>query len=799
MNSIPSNPFQKQPISKIGLLSGRTKELNDLDYCFKLTASGQSNHCAMIGARAVGKSSLLICSAELAKTHKLVYVRIDLTQEKVKRVDCLWKEIYSAACLAAAMSGCWDGAASPRFDEVLQSIRGVHGNNYFQLPRFWNGGSDEFGSIPDLAVKHDFAAISHELRSNELSGMVIFIDEADLLTIDVTLLQSLRNVFQDIQGVSLVLAGTENLFEHIVDIFSPIPRQFHRIDVEPFPHWSEIYDLIDKAIQDPKSPYRPEFETIFELHKATGGEPAEIQLYCHTMYKEIEQGRSDKMKLNSNVYRSVFSAYRKQSNADAKRILQKLEELSKNFIPACLWLQNAALDVTENTALEIAIRELEDGHYLPEPEKEAVAKAVEDSYKHLFRLGISSDDKILKLTDAGCLRGLWKSIVVLETGDAWQWKDGCFNTLLIDRLHDIVKAKTAAFSSTEIFGSHSVFDKLASGTEEENIEALKVISAAIRTIVQDFHSLNFSTADSNADNLIQNVDTFRQTLEILRLLTEAYNSGKKNVVRIPITFEKASITSEHILAYFDSSDPNDELQQINQFLQERSSILASEEISFAVGKPSLVQIPDFNRLQNLMNKVGIRIDIQDKTELERACELFGEGNVSECTNILRTILNAKETPARMNNLAFSLIHQNEIKEARTLLEGAIKAELQPLFINNLAIVEFLSNNFHLATDLLHSAWNNLAPHHWSQQILFMNVVGNAPSEPILVMRDIPTGVGVAYSMLNAKLISHSKFIETVTAQSNINPNVLDYLNLNSITIWRNRTAETTMLGHSEED
>jgi ABC-type phosphate/phosphonate transport system ATPase subunit len=90
-DAIPANPYTRKPISRRNLLVGRSGELAELEYYFRLTAAGQSPHIALIGARGVGKSSLLQTSREIARDLSLLPVSIDMNDKKATSQGSFWR------------------------------------------------------------------------------------------------------------------------------------------------------------------------------------------------------------------------------------------------------------------------------------------------------------------------------------------------------------------------------------------------------------------------------------------------------------------------------------------------------------------------------------------------------------------------------------------------------------------------------------------------------------------------------------------------------------------------------------
>jgi hypothetical protein len=107
---IPPNPYIRQPVRSGEKLAGRAKELRIIKYYLGLTAAGQSPHLALIGRRGVGKTSLLNATETLATELKLLPVRLDMNEQKVKSPGEFWHDFYATLILTLAKSGCWGGA-----------------------------------------------------------------------------------------------------------------------------------------------------------------------------------------------------------------------------------------------------------------------------------------------------------------------------------------------------------------------------------------------------------------------------------------------------------------------------------------------------------------------------------------------------------------------------------------------------------------------------------------------------------------------------------------------------------------
>ena len=119
---LPPNPYTRQPIRKREYLAGRGRELRSIRYYLGLTASGQSPHLALIGQRGVGKTSLLNGADFIAAELKLLPVRFDLNEQKVRTSGEFWHDLYATLILALAKAGCWGGLQSAIYSDMFRMM-----------------------------------------------------------------------------------------------------------------------------------------------------------------------------------------------------------------------------------------------------------------------------------------------------------------------------------------------------------------------------------------------------------------------------------------------------------------------------------------------------------------------------------------------------------------------------------------------------------------------------------------------------------------------------------------------------
>jgi hypothetical protein len=280
---LPPNPYKLKPVKRLEDLAGRARERKAIRYYLNLTATGDSPHLALIGQRGVGKTSLLNGAEAIARELKLLPVRLDMNEQKAKSPGRFWHDLYQSLALSMVKAGCWGGEQGTIYAELLRMLHarqpGSLEKAVIQIPFVFSchqGSIDTF-ECPDALVVSDFNACLLELQSKGFSGIALLIDEADCIGKNVPLLQMFRNIFQTVEHCSLVLAGTEAVFPALSEVFSPIPRQFHRIDVKPFARWSDTMDLVLRPL--PKEL----FETVAPKGNCTNCAAVRRMKYSYTV------------------------------------------------------------------------------------------------------------------------------------------------------------------------------------------------------------------------------------------------------------------------------------------------------------------------------------------------------------------------------------------------------------------------------------------------------------------------------------------------------------------------------------
>ena len=670
------NPYTLGPIKTKERLAGRASQLKELNYYLKLTQSGQSPHLALIGQRGVGKTSLLSAAGEIARTHKLLPVLIDLNETKVQSAGVFWHDVYSALILSAAEAGCWGGTTGKIYAALLSLIyqRKLVDLEFavlqFPLAVAAHDGTLETLLCPDALIVHDFGAIRAELRSKGLDGIALLLDEGDCLGSQRALLQMLRNVLQRVDAVCFVITGTESLFDVVSNVFSPIPRQFHRLDVARFSDWTETFELTRKALQGSANVW-PSSTTVIELHEICQGDPSEIQLYCHHMYKLVEYESAETMELRPDVYRAVRRAYRAHSQTVDERVLDAIDQLPEQYLFKSRWLQRRQVTLEENAKLERLRLELKRGALLASEEQAELKRNIATTYKELHQRGISSSPISLELVGGTVTAGYWKSLVQTQEARGWAWVDDglirLVTSTVVQFLENIIGAGIRRGEVDE--GEMSATEALAAlrdGKEFKNISRVD--------FSRWMHAL-----------------VIARRIDMKSVVDVSYSIGTERVSNLVVSYvgDTATVVESRATAWILS----------------RNVALAAHGVSVSVDHVAEWRVPTDREVRRLARVAQVPTpgDMFGPIIVTEAVDMFFSGDVTGAIEIFEVMIRDREDLDTRSNLAYCLIASGKTQEALLHIRK-VKEDPTPLRLHNWAVAEALNGDFDAAQRILQNAW-----------------------------------------------------------------------------------------------
>jgi hypothetical protein len=326
----------------MAVFAARLKEREELDYYldFARTAPRHIN-VALVGQRASGKTSLLNYTEQAAKQKGIITCRIDLDEENVASSYAFFFKILDAIISASVRENAFGGLEG-KFWETYRDLCASFKYDVdpefmpFMFPtiyaRVMAAGTSHMAPFPDNEFAQDLELISTSMGKK----FCLIFDECDLLGNSRGILQKLRNIIQRSTGFIFVFAGTPKLFPVMDDVFSPIVRQFKKIEVRDFVDIDDTRECIRKPLEllnerDP-SEFFPldNLGLLREIHTLTSGRPYEIQLLCHSMFKKIQQHQASQMALDLAVLEDVQNELVSGQSLRERVVIQGVRKLSND-------------------------------------------------------------------------------------------------------------------------------------------------------------------------------------------------------------------------------------------------------------------------------------------------------------------------------------------------------------------------------------------------------------------------------------------------------------------------------------
>lgn len=336
------NPYEfANPVTQLNRFAGRTEELKDIGYYLRHARRvAHPVNLALIGERASGKTSLLNVIEHESRSLGLLVARINLNSGDSEPILFFWK-LYEAVVESVCAAGY---LFSPGSDEDIvyrKIIDGLdpsadHPEFPLRFPSHYALSIKGSRHISESKLHRDLIEIYRATRT----PCVLLFDECNVLGQNRVVLEMLRNVFMNTPGYMLVLTGTPTLFPLLDEVFSPIIRQFKKIQIEPFEKIEETEACMRKPLHSLSLDHREMFDDPWmlrsDIHALSGGRPYEIQLLCHFMFRRVQDERAERMALTADVIDDVLRELENTiSQGDANRpIISAVRSLTQRQLAA---------------------------------------------------------------------------------------------------------------------------------------------------------------------------------------------------------------------------------------------------------------------------------------------------------------------------------------------------------------------------------------------------------------------------------------------------------------------------------
>ncbi|MEH2318151.1 ATP-binding protein [Nostoc sp.] len=339
------NPYDfSNPVLDIDVFAGREKELEEIRYYLEQARTApQPINLVLLGQRASGKTSLLNITEIEGGLRNFCTVRIDLDEGDAETQFAFFYKLFDGLLLAACELGAFGGIEGKTYDTYLDVINAykIPDNSSFcafifptQYAKAMSCGNINM-SLSDNSYKRDLRAIQKELNK----PVLLLFDECNVLSQSRIHLEKIRNIFMNLPGYMLVFTGTPDLFPVIDQIFSPIIRQFKKVNLVEFETKEETNDCIRKPLEKLGIILEEIFDIetyrdVSEIHDLSGGRPYEIQLICHFLFRRIQNKQATRMKLNLSVLEEIRRELENFQDISTRPVLSKIRNLNKQQLQA---------------------------------------------------------------------------------------------------------------------------------------------------------------------------------------------------------------------------------------------------------------------------------------------------------------------------------------------------------------------------------------------------------------------------------------------------------------------------------
>lgn len=290
------NKFFWQSEVERELFVDRKEELEDAIVSCRQSLGGVPGGILVVGGRGIGKTSFLLALRSALSARGVVSCQRKLDPSMVSEGNelSLFKNIIRDLGFACTEAGAISENLGKRLMSALVTKTGIDSLSmdfpYLTIVASKDKQS-ELGQFPADVLKEGLNELLAKL-SKPTPGLVLCLDEGDFLADNLTLLHVIRNVFQEFEGIVLVIAGTSKLLEGVGQVFSAFPRFFRKIELGPYLDFDTTKVAIDaplKAIdvEIGKLGYKAAFHLdgfYQKIDEITDRLPLDVNLLCNLSY-----------------------------------------------------------------------------------------------------------------------------------------------------------------------------------------------------------------------------------------------------------------------------------------------------------------------------------------------------------------------------------------------------------------------------------------------------------------------------------------------------------------------------------
>lgn len=337
MNSLfDDNPFARQHLKDISLLSGEDHKETLKDIKRLLNFSRQKNNCRSIlinGDRGTGKTSLIKLIELDAGNFNCLAVPYFLSDNYEDKTIEFFYELYSLLfkrCLESEVL----------IEEIVATETAVARGELPDDQRKWvfrfmqkyleyKIHSDRPSNLMAEDICADFELIIGQFRRKvefgENAKITILIDEAQRIFKNSKILNIIRHLIQEEIGVTFILASQLVYEDGVIrHVFDRLERAFKVYELKHFSSDQDVKEFIDKSLKSVGWKDKDlrlniqKFDTIVSsIYHLTNGKPEFINGILERMFDRVQNGIDRKLRLNDQVLDEIAGQI-ESSSPDSK-------------------------------------------------------------------------------------------------------------------------------------------------------------------------------------------------------------------------------------------------------------------------------------------------------------------------------------------------------------------------------------------------------------------------------------------------------------------------------------------------
>lgn len=376
-----SNPFHYMgPVPNKEFFFDREKELDTAIVVIKQVLKGSVGGVLVQGGRGSGKTSFLEELQRRLDDEKIANTYIPLDSEMVKEGSeiILFNTIIQELIKSCHRAKIIEQGTYAKFLSFLRRIGKIEGIEVefpgFNLIVNREAAKTQFSYIVLRDGLKDFLKLIEKEGKKGISlGAVLLLDEGDALTLNKKLLYIIRNAFQKVRKIGLVIAGSTKLSEEVGIVFSPVPRFFRKIELGPFPNDEVVGRAINVPLEINRKNLLMNNQIRLETHhsgfdrrlkEVAGRIPLHINMLCHFAFElgaeELRMDRRTNLSLRMSFTKKLMEEAISQlrGTKNYRDFIESIDDNEANFL-TILSRSTTKLSIKDATIM-IVLDELKD-------------------------------------------------------------------------------------------------------------------------------------------------------------------------------------------------------------------------------------------------------------------------------------------------------------------------------------------------------------------------------------------------------------------------------------------------------